>query len=73
MSGAWKRQLKRCESKKKFSSLSEANRFIEKKTGNKKTTDKLGVEKHMRPYLCKVCKKIHIGHIPLNNKDTFIK
>lgn len=73
MSGAWKRQIKRCESKKIFYSLSEANRYIEKLTKNKKTKDKLGTPKHMRPYLCKVCKKIHVGHIPLNNRDRLIK
>lgn len=73
LSGAQKRHVKRCESKKVFYRLSEAYRFVEKLTKNKKTQDKLGTLKHTRPYLCKVCKKIHIGHVPLNCKETFIK
>jgi len=66
MSGAQRKQLRKCESKKKFFSLSEANRFIELLEKNGPTKDKLGMKRPMRAYICKICRKIHIGHIPMD-------
>lgn len=58
MSGAWRRQIKRCEKKKQYNSLSEANRIINE------LPDTVKRPRPMRAYLCKICGKIHIGHVP---------
>lgn len=64
MSGHWRKQTKKCESKKAYESLSEALRFIEEAEKEHNTPDRKGKRRPLRPYICKVCKKIHVGHIP---------
>lgn len=66
MSGAQRRHLRRCESKKPFNSLSQANVYIERVEKDGYTLDMRGDRRPLRAYLCKVCFKIHVGHIPLN-------
>ena len=72
MSGAQRRQLKRCESKKAYDSLSEAKKYIESVEKEHYTPDHKGDRRPLRAYICKVCFKIHVGHVPLNewlNRD----
>lgn len=64
--GAQCKQRKRCESKKVFQNLSEATLFISQQEKRRFTADRKGHRRPMRPYLCKVCSKIHVGHIPLD-------
>lgn len=63
MSGAQRKKLKRCQSKKVYHSLSEANRYIECVEKRHYSPDKKGDKRPLRPYICKICFKIHVGHI----------
>ena len=64
--GARRKQQKRCESKKAYHSLSEANKYIENAEKRHYSPDKIGSRRPLRAYLCKICIKIHVDHIPMD-------
>lgn len=66
VTGARRKQLRRCESKKAYRSLSEANKYIASVEKKHYSPDKKGNRRPLRAYLCKVCFKIHVGHIPMD-------